>query len=515
MKMRSGIIQLIYVAMGYMVTGANVNGNNGIELNPVNSMKPDTSVFIKVDSFNLSILPPSSGIQYYKDGIVFLSSSKSEGKMLSDHLSFGTIDARYAVLNDSVLENHQIFSPSTAFPYPCDAITFTSDYNTMYFTKYSKTDGSEKIYQGKLSQGSGTQSEWTLETNPLSFCTDKSTYTHPALSTDGEMMVFASNSSGSIGGMDLFMTRKSGEAWSVPVNLGQSINTKSNELFPFLDSENNLFFSSDGNKGFGGYDIFVCKFKGNAWGNPINLSTPVNTEFDDVAFTINRKDGKSAFYTVRQKSGKQSSQLIMVTLNNNIAPKYLSNLSQLFTNPDLHETTVTEAITAAKEPEVKVKQEVIPEETRKVVKPLGTPVKQTSVPETKPVVTKPTQGKTNEPTVKQTAALPVSQVKPSESKVEPSKALNTATSGKKDVIIYRVQIFSGGKGGSTRLTINSKNYMTYEYSYNGGYRTCVGEFSTLTPAKDFQNICRKSGYPQAFVVAFKNNVRSTDPVLFK
>jgi len=57
--------------------------------------------------------------------------------------------------------------------------------------------------------------------------------------------------------------------------------------------------------------------------------------------------------------------------------------------------------------------------------------------------------------------------------------------------------------------------MTYEYLYNGGYRTCVGEYSTLTPAKELQNLCRKSGYPQAFVVAFKNNIRTTDPALFK
>ena len=609
MKLRSGIIQLIYVAMGLMVTGANVYGIDGIDLNPFNSMKPDTSVYIKVDTFNLSILPPSSGIQYYKDGIVFLSSSKSEGKMLADHLSFGTIDARYAVLNESVLENYQFFSPSSSFPYPSDAITFSSDYNTMYFTKYSTADGGEKIYKGKFSQGSGTQSEWTLETNPLSFCTDKSTYTHPALSADGKLMVFASNRPGSFGGMDLYVSLEKGGTWSEPVNLGDAVNSTSNELYPFLDSENNLFFSSDNLQGYGGYDIYVCKFKSNTWEKPINLSTPVNTRFDDVAFRISRKDGKSAFYTVKQNSGKRSTQLYKVSMNSE-RPDILLNLSQYYTRPDISHMVIlalepavqaTDRISETApivsesrgdkdiiiyrvqfltsfnpktrsqinvggkdysvfeylysgayrlcvgdfstlspalelqsllmkndypnasvvvfknnvlslDPELLKKQPVSGQATTIAQTPVTKPAT-----EAKPsgTVTGNLNKETPKPAVKKTETVKATIPEPQTNKISNVKATVPLPAEKKDIVVYRVQIFSGGTGGSTRLTINSKNYMTYEYSFNGGYRTCVGEFSTLTPAKDFQNICRKSGYPQAFVVAFKNNIRSTDPALFK
>lgn len=489
MKMQSGIFQLICLSMGIMASIASAKGKDGIVLDSYNSMKTDTTI-IKVDTFDLDIIAPSSGIQYYKDGIVFLSSSKLEGKIPSNHLSFGKIDARYAVLNNSTLENYQVFSSSSPFPYPCEAITFNSDYTIMYFTKYSKTDHSEKIYEAKLSSGSGDHGSWTIEQNPVSFCSDQSTYTHPALSADGETIVFASNRTGTVGGMDLFVCKNNGGTWSSPVNLGETINTKSNELYPFLDSENNLYFSSDGLQGSGGYDIFVCKFTGSTWEKPVNLSTPINTIYDDVAFTINRKDGKSAFYTIKKTSGRPSVQLLMITINNGLSQNNFSKLSQIFTSSSTPSVVTPEKIiSVAKEPDAKLE------------------------------ISKQAPAKTAEPVIKQpvTAGLanPVSQVKPQEAKVEPEKKVTTETVATKDVIVYRVQIFSGGTGGSTKVKIDNKPYTTYEYSNNGGFPTCVGEFSTLAPAKDFQGICRKSGFPQAFVVAFKNNVRSADPALFK
>jgi len=103
---------------------------------------------------------------------------------------------------------------------------------------------------------------------------------------------------------------KSDGKWAAPENLGSSINTVGNEFFPFLDSENNLYFSSDKLPGYGGYDIFSCKFNGSGWDKPANLSDHINSLNDDIAFTINRNDGKTAFLTRRQKSGKGETQLV-------------------------------------------------------------------------------------------------------------------------------------------------------------------------------------------------------------
>ena len=86
----------------------------------------------------------------------------------------------------------------------------------------------------------------------------------------------------------------------------------------------------------------------------------------------------------------------------------------------------------------------------------------------------------------------------------------------KDIVVFRVQFASNTtKKGSYNMIIGGKNYRTWEYLYKGAYRTTVGEFKTLKAAMEFQKLVTKSGYPQNFVVAFKNNVRTTDPSLFK
>jgi len=48
-----------------------------------------------------------------------------------------------------------------------------------------------------------------------------------------------------------------------------------------------------------------------------------------------------------------------------------------------------------------------------------------------------------------------------------------------------------------------KGFNTFEYQYSGAYRTCIGEFSALAPAKEFQNTLRKSGYPQHLLLLLK------------
>ena len=85
-----------------------------------------------------------------------------------------------------------------------------------------------------------------------------------------------------------------------------------------------------------------------------------------------------------------------------------------------------------------------------------------------------------------------------------------------DAVIYRVQFLASSKPkGSYEITVGGSTFKTYEYLYNGAYRSCAGEFSTLAPAVSLQNLLKREGYPDAFVVAFKNNVRQTDPALFK
>jgi hypothetical protein len=95
-------------------------------------------------------------------------------------------------------------------------------------------------------------------------------------------------------------------------------------------------------------------------------------------------------------------------------------------------------------------------------------------------------------------------------------SLAAAQKAAQNTVVYRVQFASNASAkGSYPVTISGKSYKTWEYSYSGAYRSTVGEFKTLAEATAFQKLVRQSGYPQAFVVAFKNNIRATDPALFK
>ncbi len=468
------------------------------------ALKVDTTNLfnhVEVDSFKLDIIPPSIGIQFYKDGIIFLSMTKNEGKMSASHISFGAAEAYYASVKDSVLGRHTIFSPFTSFSYPCEAMTFSHDYNTVYFTRLSKKDTKEKIYMAKSTPNSKSQTGWVIQPSPLDFCSDNSSYTHPTLSADDKMMIFASDKEGSVGGMDLFISKKVDDKWSPAVNLGKLINTTGNEFFPFLDSENNLFFSSDGLPGFGGYDIFTCKFNGETWEKPNNLTRFINSDNDDVAFTINKMDGMTAFFTRKQKSGKGEMQLFRIKLKEDTGYHNLMTLSYIFNGKPVAKTSLTASAISDVKP-------VIAEPIK--TKPAVEVIKKEDV---KSHDTIDTLKKLSE---KKTITRSEPSAYPTDNKSVTVKTETPAAVAQKNEVIYRIQLLvSTSEKNKKEIIINGKSYKLYEYFYLGAPRYTIGEFSTLKPAVELQRICRESGYPQSFVIVFVNNTRSLDPKLFK
>jgi TRAP transporter TAXI family solute receptor len=112
--------------------------------------------------------------------------------------------------------------------------------------------------------------------------------------------------------------------------------------------------------------------------------------------------------------------------------------------------------------------------------------------------------------------IPDETVDVSENKITSTKTSAKVSPDRKDAVSYRVQIYSRNyQKEEEQITINSKSYKPFVYLHLGAYRYTIGEFTSLPSAIELQNDSRKSGYPEAFVAAFKNNVRSTDPELFK
>lgn len=125
---------------------------------------------------------------------------------------------------------------------------------------------------------------------------------HPALSPDGKQLYFASDMPGGFGGTDLYVATWQGDNWGSPQNLGSMVNTSEDELFPFIDSESQLYFASNGHLGLGGLDIFLTQRKSQGgWARVQNLGYPLNSEADDFGLILSA-DGKQGYLSSNRKA---------------------------------------------------------------------------------------------------------------------------------------------------------------------------------------------------------------------
>ncbi|MCW3126282.1 MAG: OmpA/MotB domain protein [Bacteroidetes bacterium] len=129
---------------------------------------------------------------------------------------------------------------------------------------------------------------------------------HAALTADGQTLYFASDKPGGYGGVDIYKSlRDQSGNWAAPINLGPSINTSGDEMFPFVSNDGTLYFSSNGHLGLGGLDVFSTSptTTKEGWTAPENLGFPINTNKDDFNFIID-KDNKNGYFASNRDGGK-------------------------------------------------------------------------------------------------------------------------------------------------------------------------------------------------------------------
>ncbi len=121
---------------------------------------------------------------------------------------------------------------------------------------------------------------------------------HPAIAPDGSRIVFASTRPGGEGGVDLWVSElREDRTWSVPVNLGSTVNTGDDEITPSFASADTLLYATNGQGGLGGFDIFMTVYRNGAWQEPLPLDW-LNSEFDDSDGII-LPDGSYVFASTR------------------------------------------------------------------------------------------------------------------------------------------------------------------------------------------------------------------------
>lgn len=125
---------------------------------------------------------------------------------------------------------------------------------------------------------------------------------HPTFDEEAQVLYFASNMPGGQGGVDLYASSYENGSWGTPVNLGPEINTSGDEMFPFIDTRQNvLYFSSNGYGGVGGLDVYRVTTSGEK--RIVNLGYPINSPKDDFGLIINRA-GDSGYLSSNRDGGQ-------------------------------------------------------------------------------------------------------------------------------------------------------------------------------------------------------------------
>ncbi len=179
--------------------------------------------------------------------------------------------------------------------------TFSKDGNEVFITRTVKSTDKSKdesedgqANQLKIFSATMTSDKWS-KMKPFFFNSNRYSVGHPALAPDGGSLYFVSDVDGGYGGTDIYVSSRDGGTWNPPSNLGPIVNTFGNETFPFMADNGDLYFASDGHPGYGGLDIFVTRKVGNVWLIPQNLGKPINSSYDDFALAMYKNDSVGLF----------------------------------------------------------------------------------------------------------------------------------------------------------------------------------------------------------------------------
>lgn len=323
-------------------------------IDKVDAMKADSG---KYAIFNLNINSEYADFSpvYYKDDLAFISARDkrtvktdvwSDNPFLdiyqaakSGETEFDEPKLMKGNLNDRLHEGPLTFNQTT--------------WEEMYFTRNNyigrKKDASEEdIIKLAIYRAVREDDKWT-DLDELPFCSDAYSVAHPTLTKDGMTMYFASDmpSEDAVGGTDLYMTKWDGSAWTDPVNLGRPINTEGDEGFPFIHPSGTLYFASDGHPGLGSLDIYAADKMGEGWATPENMGAPINSCSDDFGIVVHQ-DKTKGFFSSNRNGGKGDDDIygfqeqglrLKLLVYDEVSGDSLPNAKVMVTGPENNERT--------------------------------------------------------------------------------------------------------------------------------------------------------------------------------
>ncbi len=178
-------------------------------------------------------------------------------------------------------------------------ISFSPDGSTMYLTRARREPNAPTNVEIYTSQRSDAQ--WSAPVKFEITADTVSSYGHPAVSPDGRYLYFSSDMPGGSGGYDLWRINLRERQGSLE-NLGQFINTAGDEMFPYVRTDSVLYFASDGHPGFGGLDLYRAELTKSGGWKVENMGQPVNSSSDDFGITFG--SGENGFFSSNRGDGR-------------------------------------------------------------------------------------------------------------------------------------------------------------------------------------------------------------------
>lgn len=263
----------------------------------VATLKEDTSAYV-LTSIPLDFTVSMFGPVKYGDGIVFAAETEiSSAASTNPWTGYSFLDVFYSQKDKS--GNWEIpskFSDVLNGPFHDGPVTFNKAQDLIIYTRSAMRNEKKQLVNEEnenqfylYMSKKGEDGIWS-EPKELPFNNPAYSVGHPTLSIDGKTLYFSSNMPGGYGGSDLYKVSFDGTNWGEPINLGNTINTPGNEVFPTISKNGKLYFSSQGHQTLGGLDIFVSENRGGIWSAPVNLAYPMNTSQDDFGIVFNDND---------------------------------------------------------------------------------------------------------------------------------------------------------------------------------------------------------------------------------
>ena len=157
---------------------------------------------------------------------------------------------------------------------------------------------------------------WSSPENLGEVVNSKNWDSQPSLKADGKTLYFSSDRPGGLGRRDIWYTQFKANTWTQPKNMGIIINTTKDDVTPFIHTNGeNLIFASNGRVGFGGFDLFMSEFKESRWQVPKNLGSSINNNLNQLSFIISA-DGSMAYFSqdFKTEQGKIKSHIVQLPI---------------------------------------------------------------------------------------------------------------------------------------------------------------------------------------------------------